>query len=234
MRSNADIDKIKSTFSPPEVIKEFLTIDQLDRLLEIYETSENKVQKNTGPITLDLSSCIEDELILYILEKIKNFIGEYKIISGFYFETSYPHVIHNDDSFELPDTVYKGITIPIKCYGDEISDNPDLCFFDQHYFHGPSKFFNRDADITFHYNTPVYDYDLVENLSSEKISREIYSKYFTHLKYQWLEGLSLQTVKPWRPGTAIIFDSLQLHCASDFRKNNVNKKLGISIFTKKC
>lgn len=234
MRSNTEIVRIKSSFSPPAVIEEFLTIDQLDRLLEIYDKSENKIQKNTGPITLDLSTYLKDDLISCILEKIKNFIGDYKIVSGFYFETTYPHVIHNDDSFELPDAVYKGITIPIKYYGNNIFSDPSLCFFDQYYFQGPSKFFNNDHDITFHYNTPVYEYSLVENLSSEKISKETYSKYFTHLKYQWLEGLSLQSVKPWIPGTAIIFDSLQLHCASDFRKNGIEKKLGISIFTKKC
>jgi len=233
MRSNDEISKIKSTFSPPEVIEEFLTIDQLDRLLEIYEKTQNKIQKNTGPITVDLSPYLTDNLISLILEKIKNIIGNFTVISGFYFETTYPHVIHNDDSFELPDTVYKGITIPIKYYGDGILDNPGLCFFDQHYFHGPSKFFKNDDNIEFYYNKPVYEYDLVENLSSEKITKETYNKYFTHLKYEWLEGLSIQSVKPWTPGTAIIFDSLQLHCASDFRKNNINKKLGISIFTKK-
>jgi GTP-binding protein LepA len=38
---------------------------------------------------------------------------------------------------------------------------------------------------------------------------------------------------PNAPLQALIFDSVRLHCASDFRKLNIQSKLGISIFTKK-
>jgi hypothetical protein len=57
--------------------------------------------------------------------------------------------------------------------------------------------------------------------------------YLTHLKYKWLEGLTLWGTIKWKPGTAIIFDSVRLHCASDFRKLGIKSKLGISIFTRK-
>jgi hypothetical protein len=36
----------------------------------------------------------------------------------------------------------------------------------------------------------------------------------------------------WKPTDALVFDSVRLHCASDFRKLNIQSKLGISIFTK--
>ena len=41
-------------------------------------------------------------------------IGDFDITAGFWFWTDYPHIIHNDDLFELPDKMYKGITIPLK------------------------------------------------------------------------------------------------------------------------
>jgi hypothetical protein len=57
--------------------------------------------------------------------------------------------------------------------------------------------------------------------------------YFTHLKPQWLEGLSLHSALDWIPGNALVFDSTRLHCASDFRASGIKSKLGISVFTKK-
>ena len=47
----------------------------------------------------------------------------------------------------------------------------------------------------------------------------------------WLQGLSFNSYFPWTIGSIIAFDSLQLHCASDFTKHNIKSKLGISIFT---
>jgi len=153
--------------------------------------------------------------------------------AGFFFKTDYPHIIHNDDTFELPDTVYKGITIPLKVYGEDIIDYPSLCFFNQIYFHGPAKFFKGDEFVPTFYNKQIYDYKDVSNLTEDVFDEEIFKIYFTHLKKSWLEGLTLHSVIKWLPTTAIIFDSVRLHCASDFRQQNIKEKLGISIFTKK-
>jgi hypothetical protein len=108
---------------------------------------------------------------------------------------------------------------------------PKLCFFDQFYFHGPSKFFNGDESIPTYYNKQVYDYQDVSGLVNGVFSDN--NNYFTHLKPQWLEGLSLHSSLDWIPGHALIFDSVRLHCASDFRNLGIKSKLGISIFTKK-
>ena len=108
---------------------------------------------------------------------------------------------------------------------------PYLCFFDQVYLDGPSKFFNGEKNIETHYNTCVYDYKDVLGKNKDGIEEHIKEKYLTHLKQEWLEGLSFNSAHKWRPGNAIVFDCCRLHCASDFRKN-VKNKLGISIFTK--
>jgi hypothetical protein len=108
---------------------------------------------------------------------------------------------------------------------------PSLCFFDQFYFHGPAKFFKGDVDIPTYYNKPVYDYKDINGLVNTPFVDN--DNHFTHLKSKWLEGLSLHSVLDWVPGNALVFDSVRLHCASDFRKLGIKSKLGISIFTKK-
>jgi hypothetical protein len=234
MRTQEEITKIKSRFSKPYSVENFLTDYQVQYLVNLFSSlkvEKNKVYKNTGPTTLDIVPFLDDPVIKLILDKLTDEIGTFELNAGFFFWTNYPHIIHNDDTYEYND-VYKGITIPLELEGN-CTELPSLCFFDQHYFGGPAKFFNEDADIPTYYNKQIYEYIEVENLTVDPVDKGTYLKFFTHLKPKWLKGLSLQSVLEWKPTSALIFDSVQLHCASDFRQQRIRSKLGISIFTRK-
>jgi hypothetical protein len=234
MRNQSQIESIKAKISDPYIIDDFLSVNDIDYLIKLFnsqEIAENKVYKNTGPITLDIEPYLEDSVVSKIIDKLIKEIGPFEITSGFFFTTNYPHVIHNDDTFKLPDRVYKGITIPLKAYGSDRI--PKLCFFDQFYFHGPAKFFYGDKDIPTYYNKQVYDYKEVDGiLDTMLIDESTRVSYLTHLKPKWLTGLTFWGTLDWRPTSALIFDSTRLHCASDFRQQGITYKLGISIFTK--
>jgi hypothetical protein len=235
MRNQSQIETIKEKISDPYIIDDFLSVDDIDYLIKLFnsqEIAENKVYKNTGPVTLDIEPYLEDSVVSKIIDKLVKEIGPFEITSGFFFTTNYPHVIHNDDTFKLPDGVYKGITIPLKAYGSDRI--PKLCFFDQFYFHGPAKFFYGDKDIPTYYNKQVYDYKEVDGiLDTMLIDESTRVSYLTHLKPKWLTGLTFWGTLDWRPTSALIFDSTRLHCASDFRQQGIRSKLGISIFTKR-
>jgi len=234
MRNQSQIETIKEKISDPYIIDDFLSVDDIDYLIKLFnsqEIAENKVYKNTGPGTLDIEPYLEDSVVSKIIDKLVKEIGPFEITSGFFFTTNYPHVIHNDDTFKLPDGVYKGITIPLKAYGSDRI--PKLCFFDQFYFHGPAKFFYGDKDIPTYYNKQVYDYKEIDGiLDTMLIDESTRVSYLTHLKPKWLTGLTFWGTLDWRPTSALIFDSTRLHCASDFRQQGITHKLGISIFTK--
>lgn len=235
MRNEQQIYNIKSRISDPYSISNFLSNDDVEYLLQLYKSHDTKIYKNTGPVILDLNYLLDDPIISKILHKIRNEIGPYKITSAFFFETSYPHVIHNDDLIQLPNGIYKAITIPLETIREyESCDFPKLCFFDQFYFHGPSKFFkNSENDgIKVHYNKSVFDYSEIDGLLNfNTIDDDTYQRLFTHMKPQWLEGLSLHSLLEWKPTTALIFDSTRLHAASDFRKLGIKSKIAISVFT---
>jgi hypothetical protein len=239
MRTTDQIEKIKFRITEPKSLNNFLTQKEITHLTTIFDTTENlnspykgKIKKNTGPVTLELTQFSSDIVIKSIFEKIETEIGPYDIVSAFFFKTDYPHIIHNDDSFELPDNVYKAITLPLKIYGENIKGFPSLCFFEQFYFHGPSKFFKGEEFIPTYYNKQIYDYKDIENLTNDSFDEQLYRKYFTHVKKIWLEGLTFHSAIKWIPGSAIVFDSVRLHCASDFRSLGIKEKLAISIFTK--
>jgi hypothetical protein len=231
MRSTEQIDKIKQRIQNPFCVKNFLNDNDIQYLISMFEFNNNKIHKNTGPVTLNIKEYLSDPIIKKILDKLSSHIESFELISIFFFKTDFPHVIHNDDTFDLKDDVYKGITLPLKM--ENFTETyPKLCFFDQFYFHGPSKFFNGSADIPTYYNKQVYEYSNVDNKSDNVFEDK--DNLFTHLKSQWLKGLSLHSTLDWIPGDALIFDSVRLHCASDFRNLGIKSKLGISIFTKKC
>lgn len=231
MRTPSQIEHIKSNVINPYTVDDFLTEDEVQYLINLFEYRDLeavKVYKNTGPITLDILEVINDPIIQNILAKIKNEIGEFEVTAGLFFYTNYPHVIHNDDTFELPPSVYRAITLPLKLYG-EGKDYPKLCMFDQFYFHGPAKFFKGETHIDTFFNKCLYDYSDVDGVVDTPITD---TELFTHLKPEWLEGLSINSVLEWKPTSCVIFDSVRLHCASDFRSLGYTNKLGFSIFTK--
>jgi len=232
MRIQTDIDYIKSGITDPYSIDDFLSTEDVNHLVNLFECQKsepNVVYKNTGPITLDINDYLTDSVLSKIIGKLHKEIGPFEITAGFFFTTNYPHVIHNDDTFELPNTVYKGITIPLKLHG-EGKDYPKLCMFNQFYFHGPAKFFKGESHIDTYYNKCIYDYENIDGKVDSTIND---ISLFTHLKPKWLEGLSLHSTLEWKPGNIMIFDSVRLHCASDFRQLGYHSKLGISIFTKR-
>jgi hypothetical protein len=227
MRSLEQIARIKQRITNPYQIENFLSYEEILSLVQIFEDG-NKLYKNTGPVTMDLN--LTDPLIVTILERLKKEIGTFEVTAAFFFKTSFPHIIHNDDTFELPDGVYKAVTLPLQLEHSLGEELPKLCFFNQFYFHGPAKFFNGSQDIPTFYNQQVYEYTNVDGLTTEEFYDD--NKLFTHIKPEWLRGLSLHSSIEWKPTTAIVFDSVRLHCASDFRRLNILSKLGISIFTK--
>jgi hypothetical protein len=237
MRSITDIELIKSRVSEPISIENFLSKEEVAHLIGIFNQHEaggikaydGIVEKITGPITLNLETYLADPVIIKIIHQLEKEIGKFEMTAGFFFRTDFPHIIHNDDTHELPSTVYKGITLPLELNGF-IGEYPKLCFFDQFYFHGPAKFFKGSKDIPTYYNKQIYDYEHVDSLTDNPFVGDY--KYFTHLYPQWLEGLSFRSALDWIPGNAIIFDSTRLHCASDFRSLGIKSKLAISIFTK--
>ena len=250
MRSQEDKDFLLSNLSEPRYIENFITQEVIEELIYVWKNSNNKRTKNKeGPICSDIIDFTPSPLSK-IRDRIyfdENLFPNSKIYHGMFFYTKTPHIIHNDDVVvEVPKgsifqskmpLMYKGFNIPIEYEGEQ---NPHLLFFDQFYIEGHGKFFNNEKDIIKinnrhgrekYKNVPIFEYSEVLGTSTEPFDCEIKEKYLSHIKDEWLEGLSFNSIHEWIPGNITIFDCYRLHCASNFRKLNIKSKLGISIFT---
>jgi hypothetical protein len=227
MRSSEDKQYLRSRLNDTVVVDKFLDDEEIKELIELYH-NKDKIHKNTGPVVSNLQ---DDPIFEKLVTRLKPLIGDFKVYSAAYFYVTFPHIIHNDDLFDLPNT-FKAITLPLQLnYSGNNKELPSLCMFDQYYLDGPAKFFNGSKDIPTYYNKQIYEYSNVENKTDQPFPEDIRLKYLTHLKKPWLEGFSIKSIHTWQPGSAIIFDALRLHCASDFRQLGISSKLGISIFT---
>lgn len=230
MRTQEDKDWIEKNLTTPYSVPNFISAEEQQALIDFFKHSKDRVHKNTGPITLDLTQeQLAQDPFISIINRLRSVIGEFKVFTALFFYTERPHIIHNDDSFSYP-RCYKGINIPLEFTGDTISV-PCLCFFEQYYLEGPAKFFNGSTNIEPFYNSHVYEYSQVKNLSTQPFSEFFRQEFLGHIKPDWLQGLSINRVLPWKPGDISIFDTVRLHCASNFRSQEIKSKLALSIFT---
>jgi|APGre2960657468_1045069.scaffolds.fasta_scaffold65134_2 hypothetical protein len=232
MRTDLNRQTIIENLIDPFSKEGFLSIEEVTGLIDL-SNSYDKIHKTTGPITsIELKSEFKtNPLLVTIFDKIKQVIGPCEIFSSFFFYVELPHLIHNDDNINYP-IVYRGITLPLELeYIGEDTGYPSLCFFDQLYLEGGARFFNKSKNIPTYYNKQVYEYSKVLNKNNNGIDKDIIEKYLTHLQIRWLEGLSFNSALRWKPTDALFFDSARLHCASDFQRQGIKSKFGMSIFT---
>ena len=69
--------------------------------------------------------------------------------------------------------------------------------------------------------------------TGKDFDEEIHNKFFTHLPIERFTGLTIECIVEWKPGDIIVFDTARIHCATDFLKHGITRKLGYSIFTAK-
>ena len=122
----------------------------------------------------------------------------------------------------------------------EISKPTEFAIFDQCYLDGPVKLRhggvpknkNHDKPTTY-YNTDLTDNSKLINYTGKDFDPDIWEEKFTHYGIEKFHGLSIESIVKWNPGDIIIFDTARIHCATDFRKQGITRKLGYSIFTAK-
>lgn len=225
MRNSNTIELLQKTHSDPFSLKDI--VDNEELLKYYFDNESNVIQKNTGPKVLEIEK--NHKLLQPVIQKMREKLLPFKVRYAHFFDVTDPHIIHNDDEFEFPYS-YKAFTIPLKIYGE--CDDIKLVTFDQYYYGGPAKFFNGEKSIeNVYYNKPLTSYENVQGCSDAGIEHNIKNEYLGHLSDSWLQGLTVNKMLDWNISDVLCFDSLSLHCSSNFKSKKVYRKIGLSIFT---
>ncbi len=102
-------------------------------------------------------------------------------------------------------------------------------FFRQHWL-GPSANFVRGTpEFPGKANITVSDYNDVQGRSEVPFPEGLRASHLSHLRPEWLVGLSFDTLSPWSVGSAIVFPCSQLHCGASMQPGARKRSLVLHV-----
>ena len=227
-----NIDEIKKLESLPKIIKIF-SDQEIKNISELYNSLPVTVRNQKQNIIKKrwLQNYNKSLDTMYI-SKLKEVLGEFKMDNlksekgedffGLFHESFSPLKLHVDSGFVENDIIFKQVVTPLSPIGETV--------IFKNKWYGKSTSFTIDEDELKINPGPGQNERSCEHLGSEEFDKEIYRKYLTHIDINNLKGLKVELIYQWKVGETLIMDRSHLHCSSI---NIVNKKLGLTTFTKK-
>ena len=235
-----NLEQIKSFESPPKVIENFISPDEVSQFLKLYETlpvSVNNLKQKV--IKKRWLEGFEKELEKLFIERLEAIIGNYKMDNlitedkkecfGLFQESYNPIKLHVDAGFNFKDLIYKQTLLPLSEYGETV--------IFKNRFYGISTSFTKNEKELLENDPQNYKKGKNERsnqhlkmFSDKSFDVDNYEKYLKHEDIENLKGLEVEQVYKWKLGDLFIFDRTHLHCSSC---NIKNKKIGLATFTKK-
>ena len=227
-----NINEIKKLESLPKIIKLF-SDQEIKNISELYNSLPVTVHNQKQNIIKKrwLQNYSKSLDTMYI-SKLKEVLGEFKMDNfksekgedffGLFHESFSPLKLHVDSGFEEKDIIFKQVVTPLSPIGETV-------IFKNRWY-GKSTSFTIDENELKFKPEPGQNERSREHLGTEEFDKEIYRKYLTHIDINNLKGLKVELVYQWKVGETLIMDRSHIHCSSS---KIVNKKLGLTTFTKK-
>ena len=227
-----NIDEIKKLESLPKIIKLF-SDQEIKNISELYNSLPVTVHNQKQNIIKKrwLQNYSKSLDTMYI-SKLKEVLGEFKMDNfksekgedffGLFHESFSPLKLHVDSGFEEKDIIFKQVVTPLSPIGETV-------IFKNRWY-GKSTSFTIDAEELKFKPGSGQNERSREHLGTEEFDKTIYKKYLTHIDISNLKGLKVELVYQWKVGETLIMDRSHIHCSSS---KIVNKKLGLTTFTKK-
>ncbi len=232
-----ELEKIKELESPPKVIKNLFSQNEINKFLDLYKKLPTTVHnKKQNVIKKRWIKNIDNDLENLFYTRVKNEIGDFKMdnlkdennsdILGLFQESYNPIGLHVDAGFNTEEIIYKQTLIPLTSKGSTVIFK--------------NKFYGKSTNFTINeeeLNIKKLNYGQNERSSQhlklyekKPFNQADYEKYLKHEKIENLFGLEIDMVYEWEIGSMLIFDRTRLHCSSSLIDG---KKIGLTTFTKK-
>ena len=232
-----EIAKIKKTESPPKVIKNLYTKEEIEEFLKLYKDLPTTVHnKKQNVIKKRWLQGYNQKLEQLFCERLKKEIGDFKMdnlqdekgkdIYGLIQESYSPIGLHVDAGFELKNQIYKQSLIPLTPVGSTI-------IFKNRYYGGSTTFTQDPEELkkkNLSYGQNKRSSEHLKLYGDKPFDKKIHEKYLQHENINNLKGLEVELIYEWEVGSMLIFDRTHLHCSSSLIEG---KKIGIATFTKK-
>jgi hypothetical protein len=232
-----EIDKIKKLESPPKIIKNIFSKDEIKKFLDLYNLLPTTVHnKKQNVIKKRWLKDHHQELEKIFFTKVQNEIGEFKMdnlkdekdedVLGLFQESYNPIGLHVDAGFNTNEIIYKQTLIPLTPKGGTV-------IFKNKFYGNSTNFTINKEELEIkklNYGQNKRSSEHLELYENTPFKKSDYEKYLTHENIENLSGLEIDMVYEWEIGSMLIFDRTRLHCSSSLIDG---KKIGLTTFTKK-
>ena len=232
-----EIEKIKITESPPKVVKNVFSNEEIEEFLKLYKELPTTVHnKKQNVIKKRWLQGYNEKLEKLFNEKLRKEIGNFKMdnlqdedgkdVLGLIQESYAPIGLHVDGGFELKNQIYKQSLIPLSDIGSTV--------IFKNRFYDESTSFTQDPEElnkkNLGYGQNKRSSDHLKLYGDKPFDKKIHENYLKHENIENLRGLEVELIYEWEVGSMLIFDRTHLHCSSSIIEG---KKIGIATFTKK-
>ena len=231
------IEEIKKSESPPKIIKNLYSKEEIQDFLELYKnlpiTTHNKKQNVIKKRWLQGYS---EKLEKLFLERLKKEIGDFKMdnlldengkdVFGLIQESYAPIGLHVDGGFELKNQIYKQSLIPLTPVGSTV-------IFKNRFYEMSTSFTQDPEELkkkNLSYGQNKRSSEHLKLYGNKPFDKKIHEQFLKHENIDNLKGLEIELIYEWEVGSMLIFDRTHLHCSSSVIEG---KKIGIATFTKK-
>ena len=232
-----EIEKIKETESPPKIIKNLYSAEEIKEFLKLYNDLPTTVHnKKQNVIKKRWLEGYNKKLEKLFCDRLKKEIGDFKMDNlldesgkdcfGLIQESYAPIGLHVDGGFELKNQIYKQSLIPLTPIGSTI-------IFKNRFYEGSTNFTKDPEELNkkdLKYGQNKRSSQHLDMYGDKPFDKEIHEKYLKHENIDNLKGLEVELIYEWEIGSMLIFDRTHLHCSSSVIEG---KKIGIATFTKK-
>tara|TARA_B100001057_G_C22663971_1_gene877070 strand:+ start:53 stop:760 length:708 start_codon:yes stop_codon:yes gene_type:complete len=231
------IDEIKKLESPPQIIKNIFSKNEIEKFLDLYQKLPTTVHnKKQNVIKKRWLKNYSEELENLFYNKVKNEIGDFKMdnlkdeekkdILGLFQESYNPIGLHVDAGFNSEEIIFKQTLIPLTSKGSTV--------IFKNKFYGNSTNFTIDKnelkETNLKYGQNLRSSEHLDIYQKKPFNKDDHEKYLKHEKIENLSGVEIDLVYEWEIGSILIFDRTRLHCSSCLIDG---KKIGLTTFTKK-
>ena len=234
---NDKIEEIKKTESPPKIIQNIFTKEEIGEFLKLFNDLPTTVHnKKQNVIKKRWLQGYNIKLEKLFCERLGKEIGDFKMdnlkdendkdIYGLIQESYAPIGLHVDGGFELKNQIYKQSLIPLTPVGSTV-------IFKNRYYGGSTSFTQDPEELkkkNLNYGQNKRSSEHLNLYGDKPFDKKIHDEYLKHENIDNLKGLEVETIYRWEVGSMLIFDRSHLHCSSSVIEG---KKIGIATFTKK-
>ena len=225
-------NEIKKLEGSPKIVQLFSS-KQIQDILDLYNslpvTTHNKRQNIIKKRWLQNYNKSLDDLYL---NKMDEALGEFQMDNlrsddgkdfyGLFHESFSPLKLHVDSGFQDNSIIYKQVVTPLSPIGETV-------IFKNRWYGKSTSFTIDNAELDF-VPEAGQNYRSKDHLGKNEFDKTTHEKYLKHIDINNLRGLEVEFVYKWKVGETLIMDRSHIHCSSS---NIINKKLGLTTFTKK-